>query len=279
MSSEQPPSDFQPSYGTCHSLTPECPVEYTIYGSIFNLPAMLFFTILYFLLLLAHLFLGLRYRTRTFTTWLTISTLMLTIGHASRVAMHYNPWSMGVLSLQICMLLWGPTFAAAGISIAFKHMVHYCGAQYCLLPARLIPWVFVGTDVASVLIQGTGGIIASVTSGQGNSGALGKAGEVMIIFGVCFQVANMLVCSAVMLWFLKTYRKAKKEGNMVQSSYEEDKAVDASMEKKFTRFAWTASIAFACVLIRCIYRVAEMAGGWANPIMRDETTFIVCDST
>lgn len=281
MSAASSDPAFQPSYGSCTSLTPECPVQSTIYGSLFNLPAMLFFSILYGSLLVAHVSFGLRYRTYTFSAWIVSSAIMEALGHIARAAMHYNPWSMGLLSLQICTLLWGPTLTAAGVSIAFKHMVHYCGAEYCVLPARLIPWVFVGTDVASVIIQGSGGIIASVSSGQGETGSvLGRAGEIIMIAGVVFQVANMIVCSAVMLHFWRRFQAAQKAGAASATSrYALDQAADAQVRKRFVLFARAASLAFGAVLIRCIYRVAEMAGGWANPIMRDETTFIILDST
>ena len=41
-----------------------------------------------------------------------------------------------------------------------------------------------------------------------------------------------------------------------------------------------AALILACwmILVRCIYRIAEMAGGWANPIMQNQAMFIVFDS-
>lgn len=36
--------------------------------------------------------------------------------------------------------------------------------------------------------------------------------------------------------------------------------------------------AYAVLLIRCIYRIAEMAGGWGNEIMQDEPSFVVLES-
>lgn len=101
-----------------------------------------------------------------------------------------------------------------------------------------------------------------------------------MIGGVVFQVTNMLVCSGVMLAFWRRYqRAAKKAAEHRNSEYTEDKARDPKVRGRFVWFVRAASFAFVAVLIRCIYRVAEMAGGWANPIMRDETTFIVLDST
>lgn len=36
-------------------------------------------------------------------------------------------------------------------------------------------------------------------------------------------------------------------------------------------------VSYTAILLRCIYRIAEMSGGWANPIMQDQVSFIVCD--
>jgi hypothetical protein len=270
----------QPGYGNCHSLSSECPVEYTIYGALFNLPAMLFFSILFFLILLAQIYYFIRYRTTSFSVFIFLGCAFQILGSVSRVAMHFNPWNMVTLSLNICCLLWGPTFVAAAISICFKHMVHYAGTQYSILRPSLIPWVFVGTDILSICIQGVGGIIAAVTSGSSNSGSsLSKVGEGLMIGGVCFQIANMLVTAGIMLSVWRRYQVAKKRGDVAESRYTQDKELDAAVQKKFTWFAVVAAVAFLCVIIRCCYRVAEMAGGWAKSVMRNETAFLVLDAT
>jgi hypothetical protein len=37
-------------------------------------------------------------------------------------------------------------------------------------------------------------------------------------------------------------------------------------------------LAYSVILIRCIYRIAEMAGGWRNPIMQNQVAFTILDS-
>lgn len=46
---------------------------------------------------------------------------------------------------------------------------------------------------------------------------------------------------------------------------------------KFRLFAISLLIAFLAIFTRCVYRIAEMAKGWKNPIMQNETDFIVLD--
>jgi len=46
---------------------------------------------------------------------------------------------------------------------------------------------------------------------------------------------------------------------------------------KFELFAFGVCAAWLTIFIRCVYRIVEMAGGWANSIMRDETDFIILE--
>jgi hypothetical protein len=46
---------------------------------------------------------------------------------------------------------------------------------------------------------------------------------------------------------------------------------------KFRLFAGAVIVAYFGILIRCIYRIPELLGGWANDIMRNEPEFIVLE--
>jgi hypothetical protein len=35
------------------------------------------------------------------------------------------------------------------------------------------------------------------------------------------------------------------------------------------------TLAYSTIFIRCVYRIAEMAGGWRNPIMQNQIAFVV----
>lgn len=48
-------------------------------------------------------------------------------------------------------------------------------------------------------------------------------------------------------------------------------------QKRFKGFLAGLSLAFVTVFTRCLYRIAEMADGWANPIMRDKAGFIALE--
>lgn len=50
-------------------------------------------------------------------------------------------------------------------------------------------------------------------------------------------------------------------------------------DARFRAFVYAVAAAYLAILIRCIYRVAEMAGGWGNRIIQDEPSFLVLDGT
>lgn len=272
----QSPDQFQPTYESCSEVTEQCPIEATIYGSYFNLPANVI-AIIFGLALIGHVWCAVRTKIWSFSAWIIAGGIMQVIGYIARSAMHYQPWSIELLSLQICGLLWGPSLLAAGISIIFKDMVRCYGGQHSILRPKLIPWVFIGTDLISINIQGVGGIIAAVFTANPGS-TMAKFGENMMIAGVSSQVANMLLCGSIMLVYWRRYQKYSSlhGDDGFQAGFE--KHSSSTGAKKFKVFAWMVSTAYVCILLRTIYRVAEMAGGWANPIMRHELSLLLLDA-
>ena len=46
---------------------------------------------------------------------------------------------------------------------------------------------------------------------------------------------------------------------------------------RFRLFLSALVLAYLSIFTRCVYRIAEMAKGWSNPIMQDQTDFIALD--
>ncbi|KAK9610132.1 hypothetical protein V6Z98_010138 [Aspergillus fumigatus] len=107
-----------------------------------------------------------------------------------------------------------------------------------------------------------------VAAAAGNTNvSLLKAGDDIIIAGIAFQVATMSVCGFLGLEFFIRYSK---------------RGAGLSGEKTSVgrNIKWVIVgevFAYITVLIRCIYRIPEMAGGWGNPLMQKENEFLVLD--
>jgi len=205
------------------------------------------------------------------------------VGYIGRLIMHQNPWSTPGFEMQICCLVLAPSFLAAGIYLTLKHMVLYCGPEYSRLKAKWYPWIFIGSDLGSIIVQAIGGGVAA--SAKATNEALLKAGDALIIAGIALQVVTMSVCGILVLDFFLSRRKARTE-HKAEVEGTADTSLDAPILSndvhtrsplRFRIFCWAIGFAFATILIRCIYRLPEMAGGWGNPRMRDEPVFLVLD--
>ncbi|KAF1956892.1 hypothetical protein CC80DRAFT_525114 [Byssothecium circinans] len=229
------------------------------------------------LLFIASLVIGIMTKTWTYAIALGIGTLFECASYIGRVIMNNNLWDESGFKLQVCALVLGPSFVAAAIYLTLKHFVLYCGSQHSLIKSRLYPWVFVGCDFGSMVLQSIGGGMAA--AGGTNNKKLIDGGNNMIVAGIAFQVATMAVCGLLVVVYIIRYRK----GAAVRDAVEEKSAYHLHKEEgdiplwKIKVFAFMVSLAYITVLIRCIYRLPEMAGGWGNAPMRNETEFLLLD--
>ncbi len=107
----------------------------------------------------------------------------------------------------------------------------------------------------------------AVLASRGNSGV--AAGNDTMMVGLVSQVVTLAIFGimAVDVFF----RIRRHRGNFTQS------AETLRASKRFKGFLIAVAVAYTVIFIRCVYRIAEMAGGWSNPIMQNQVAFIVLD--
>lgn len=266
------PPDWHPSFKTCDDVSAICPVEATVYGDYFNLGACIFFLVAHFLLFGAQAYLAWRSRAWAFCVWLGIGTLFEVMGYGARIALSKNPWVYEGFVIQLLMLMLGPTLVAAAISITFKHLVLWYGTQWSFLRPRLYPWVFVGSDWISIVIQAAGGgVSATATSGgEAVNPKLFDVGSGLLVAGVIFQLINMVFCGFLMLIYMWRRKQSIKKGLTPASDTRPE-------DKKVKTFIYAISLAYVAIIIRCVYRIPEMQMGWGSTLMQNETTFLILD--
>ena len=263
----------------CSSVTPECPVELTLYGYTPNLAVNAFFTALFSLLCLAQIYIGITRRTWTYMIAVVIGTFGEAVGYGGRLMMHKNPWDDAGFKTQICCLVLAPSFLAAGIYLTLKHVVLYCGPEHSRLKPRLYPWLFIGCDFGSIVLQAVGGGVASAAGSKGQDRQLTDAGNALIVAGIAFQVATMGVCALLMVDYFRRFLRAKKHSSPTGSygSEWEKNSSEPKVRRNFRIFCFAIAVASVTIWIRCIYRLPEMAGGWGNTLMRRENEFLILD--
>ena len=127
-------------------------------------------------------------------------------------------------------------------------------------------WIFICCDILSLILQGAGGGIAATSTTDYKKQT---AGNDVMLAGIVFQVATLLVFAG----FSVDYYIRRSRSSPVLSREAEHIKAKAS----FKLFMFALLLAFLTIFTRCVFRIAEMAPGWRNPIFRDETEFIVLD--
>src|ERR1700709_2103540 len=101
-------------------------------------------------------------------------------------------------------------------------MVLYCGPEYSRLKGEGYPWIFIGSDLGSIIVQAIGGGVAASAKNNATP-ALLTAGDALIIAGIALQSVTMGVCGLMVLDFFlrrrkaRTAEKAETEGTTVTS--------------------------------------------------------------
>ncbi|KAJ0415798.1 RTA1 like protein-domain-containing protein [Aspergillus carlsbadensis] len=250
----------------CTAVTPECPVSATVYGYTPSLPANAALAAFFGLCGVYHVIIGVKARSWTFMIALAAGSLMEMIGYTARIGMHNNVWDDAAFSRQITCLILAPSFVAAGIYWSLKRIVMHIGPEHSRLRPNLYPWVFIGCDVVSIIMQAAGGGIAG-SAGDDHPDRVNLGNNVMIA-GIAFQVGTMTLCGILAIDFVWRVSRGTAAG---------EKWAGEGRQVGFYAFCAAEVWAFVTVLIRSIYRLPEMAGGWGNPLMQNELEFLVLD--
>ena len=179
--------------------------------------------------------------------------------------MHSNPWNSPAFELQICTLIFAPSFYAGAVYMTLKHIARTVHPDLSPLKPVLYPAIFMSADFLSLSLQAIGGGIAA--SANDNAGSL--EGANIMLSGIVFQVFTLTVVFILAAIF------CARVSRHTTSIAPEAKAIVSS--RSFQIFMLGIGTASLAIYVRCIYRIAELAGGWANSVMRSQTGFIAAD--
>ncbi|KAH8595057.1 RTA1 like protein-domain-containing protein [Bisporella sp. PMI_857] len=255
----------------CKRITPECPVEDTTYGYYPNLAGNTVFVVVFAICAIAQVILGSIYRLKSYSILVCLGCMGEVVGYIGRIIMHSNPWNTSGFIMQSLLLIVSPSLLAAGLYLTLKHLVFYYGPRYSILKPDLYTWLFVICDAVGFVTQLVGGGVQASASNKTGSPKTRDIGNKIMIAGIVFQAATMAICGILAIDFTqKVFRHRKEERDAQRVTMPVSK-------KAFTFYITSTVIAFIAILIRCIYRIPEMAGGWGNALMRNEKDFMILD--
>jgi hypothetical protein len=128
--------------------------------------------------------------------------------------------------------------------------------------------IFIPCDIFSLVLQATGGGMASVASQNGRDP---KNGDNIMIAGLSVQVFTMalfILLSVEYGW--RVYKRLQAQGSAGLDPTHAKLRNSAS----FKGFLVALTLATLCVFARCVFRVAELAGGWRGALMKNQGLFI-----
>jgi RTA1 like protein len=240
-----------------------CPIEESIYDYQPSLAANISFAVLFALTGIAHIIQGVITKKRAFWIATAVGCAAEVGGYAGRIISHYNPWDENGFLIQICCLTIAPAFFAAAIYFTLGDIVTAVSPRSSRIRPAGYAAIFIPCDVISLILQGTGGGMASVTSQNGEDPVTGTN---IMVAGLSFQVASMSFFIILALEYAWRVRRFEKDTPRLPVS-----------KTKLALFVGFFSLAVICIFIRCIYRVIELSEGWEGELIKNETIFIVLE--
>lgn len=241
----------------------------SIYGYRPDLAATLIFLIVFAISGVVHLGQGIKTRTWFFGIAMFIGCVSEVIGYASKMLLYQNVFSSNGFKISLVMLTLAPAFYCAGLYYTLKHIVLSFGSAYSRLPAAWYTYIFISCDVLSIVLQAIGGGISAAADSQPDKLDQGKN---IMVAGLVLQVITLVIFGVLAADFAFSMHRKQQ-----QLSTE---ATTLGRSRQFRLFLLALFVAYIAILIRCAYRVAELAGGWSrnNSVLRDEGLFIGLDS-
>ncbi|KAL2126450.1 hypothetical protein VTI74DRAFT_883 [Chaetomium olivicolor] len=273
MSTSSLPPGWRPTFDTCKEVTKYCPVQATTLGYYPNRGLNIFLAIAYGIAAVITIVLGAWKRTWGFSIAVAAGCILECVGYVGRALLGVNPWNDAAFKMQIVAIILGPTLVCIGLYLTLKHAVTALNRSLSRVRPRVYPLFFVPADVSCLVVQAIGGGIAASAGREKYS--LLQHGNRTIMAGIVLQVVVLGAFGLLAGDYLFRAGRYFKRG-AVEPEYRQGAAL--WVDKKFRMFIWAMGVAYAALLIRCIYRIAEMAGGWGNHIMQDEPSFVVLES-
>ena len=231
------------------------------------------------------------------------------IGYLGRVLSHNKGDVLSYYIMQSICLTIAPAFIMAGIYFLFGQLVVIHGRQYSFLKPMWYSYFFIGSDIFSLLVQSSGGSLASTASSGGGSAQMGIN---ITVAGIVLQVIAMTVFLGFWFEFLnRVYFKHAESYDYSQQGYKvpmtksfgnfmkflfntksvrqyRHEHLEQFYNKKFASirqrklFDWmplAMTISVVAIYIRCIYRVVELAMGLDGYLNTHEPYILVLDAT
>ncbi|KAL4996691.1 RTA1 like protein-domain-containing protein [Aspergillus recurvatus] len=247
-----------------------CPLSMASVEYIPKLWAQILFMALFGLAFFIHIFLGIRYKTYTFMVAMALGLIGELVGYGGRISLHDNPFNGDAFLQYLVALTIAPAFLTAAIYLTLSRIVVAYGEGISYFKPRTYTITFITFDVIALLLQAVGGAIASTADDDDKD--MTDLGINIMIAGLAWQVASLLIFTGMSTYFFLRVRKAPSAD--FNLSFE-----PLRRSRYFKGSLWGLSIATLVIIIRSVFRCAELSEGFDGELANDEVTFMILEAT
>ncbi|WPG99733.1 Hypothetical protein R9X50_00255200 [Acrodontium crateriforme] len=225
----------------------------------------LFFTIFFAAAIIPQLIIGIWYRTWGFAVGMFCGLLLEVIGYVARVMLHGSPFDANPFLIYLICLTIAPVFITAAIYLCLTRIIVIYGEHNSRIRPSTIAIIFMTSDFLSLVLQAIGGAIADTADDH----TTGRHGIDIMIAGLMLQVISL----ALFLSFVAHFTWRCSRGVLNQ----DPEKVRVRQRSAFRVFMACLLLATVAVLVRSIFRVAELWEGFRGKLWNNETDFLVLD--
>ncbi|KAK3618237.1 phospholipid-translocating ATPase rsb1 [Elasticomyces elasticus] len=225
----------------------------------------IFFAIWCGLMILPQIGLGIRYKTWGFMSAMIIGLALEVIGYAARVQLNNNPFDGDSFLMYLITLTIAPVFISAAIYLCLTRIIVIYGEKCSRFKPGTVAIAFMTSDFLSLLLQAVGGAIADTADTHADS----RVGIDIMIAGLVLQAISL----AAFLLFVADFAWRCHRGVLDQDPAKQR----VRNQMLFKAFMASLLLATVVILIRSIFRVAELWGGFDGALWNDEVDFLILD--
>ncbi|CDU26002.1 uncharacterized protein SPSC_06173 [Sporisorium scitamineum] len=256
-----------PSLSECHSVSSDpdsiCKAANSSYGFQPELWVGIVFSALYGLEMLIHA--GLLAFHRGYPKFMIVAIVAAAgelAGWIARTYGHVDPFDWNGYVAQIICLILSPAFISAVNYMAFQNVMDVFGSKWSRIPRKYYVIGFCIGDLCSLVVQAVGGALSAEAETQSEI----TTGSNAMIAGVSVQVA---VTAPFMLLYLDYNIRRLREWSTLPKHERPHRKVEILNA--------VIGISTLFILVRCIYRIVEMAEGWLGYLATTPVYFDILD--
>ncbi|GIZ47662.1 hypothetical protein CKM354_001074700 [Cercospora kikuchii] len=226
----------------------------------------LFYTIFFAVFVLPQLVLGFKYKTWTYMIAVILGLGVEVAGYVGRLELNDNPFNNDAFLVYLIMLTIAPVFLTAAIYVCLSRIIILYGEHLSPIKARTVAISFMCSDFIALVLQAAGGAIAE-TADDGSDEQ--QTGTDIMIAGLLLQAISLCVFAAAWAFFQLRVLKGPTD--------QRPDRVATRSRTLFKAFQCGLLLSTVLIIIRSIYRVIELWGGFSGELWNDEVDFMVLD--